>query len=114
MMEMNTMNDYTRDNLVKELTAGICELTYVDKFSVEHKISATLSPNHLNGESELNDSSATIRLWNMRDEEWQNIVVSSIIDLERLTGFGVKDERDLVDLEEFQLGDIGTEKHPLD
>ena len=101
------------DNLVKELTAGICELTYVDKFSVEHKISATLSPNHLNGESEVNDSSVTIRLWNVQDEEWQNIIVSSIIDLERLTGFGVKDERDLVDLEEVELSNM-IEKHQVD
>lgn len=109
------MGDYTRDEIVTELIAGIVELTYVDKFSIEHKISATLSPNHLDGESELDNSSVNIRLWNMRDEEWQNIAIYSIIDLERLTGFGVKDERDLVDFNEFNFDDMYQEEnHPLD
>ena len=93
------MVDYTKDEIVNELIAGIVELTYVDSFSVEHKISATLSPNHLDGDKESIPSPNIVRVWNMIGEMWEDISISSIIDFERLTGFGIKDERDLVDFE---------------
>ena len=93
------MDDYTKDEIVNELVAGIVELTYVDSFSVEHKMSATLSPNHLDGDEESTPSPTFVRVWNMIGETWEDISISSIIDFERLTGFGIKDERDLVDFE---------------
>tara|TARA_R110001583_G_scaffold110140_1_gene259079 strand:+ start:174 stop:470 length:297 start_codon:yes stop_codon:yes gene_type:complete len=93
------MDNYTKDEIVNELIAGIVELTYIDSFSVEHKMSATLSPNHLDGDKESTHSPNIVRVWNMIGEMWEDISISSIIDFERLTGFGIKDERDLVDFE---------------
>jgi len=91
--------EYKKEKLIRELIAGICELTYMDSFSVEHKMSVTLSPNHLDGDVESIDSPVMIRMWDMIEESWQDILITSIIDFERLTGFGIKDERNLVDFE---------------
>ena len=91
------MSEYTLEGLKKELSAGIVEIVYIDKYSVEYTISATLSKNHLDEESPERDSSKLISFWNVIEEEWQNIPVSSIIHIERLTGIGVKSDDDLVD-----------------
>lgn len=90
------------EDIMTELTAGIVEIVYTDSYSVEYTISATLSSNHLDiGDSvPEQNSKSVLTVWNVRDEEWQNIPVFSIIHTERLTGFGIKDERDLVDFEQ--------------
>ena len=92
------MNEYKLEDVVTELTAGICEITFTDSFSVEHKMSATLSPNHIDGAIQQNDCTKHISAWNLVDEEWCVTPLSSIIDVERLTGIGIKDDSELVDL----------------
>ena len=93
------MGEYNKEEVLTELKEGIVEITYVDSFSVEHKMSATLSPNHLDGDEESTSSPALVRVWNLIGESWEDVSLSSIIDFERLTGFGIKDGRDLVDFE---------------
>jgi len=85
----------TKQEIIEELQNGICELTYMDEQSVEHVVSVTLSPNHLDDD----DATATppqedggvVIMFNMMLEKWQKIQYNSIIDFERLTGHGIKD-----------------------
>ena len=42
LKEMNTMGEYNKEEVLTELKEGIVEITYVDSFAVEHKMSATL------------------------------------------------------------------------
>ncbi len=93
------------ENIHEELSAGIVEITYTDSFSVEYTVCVTLSANHLDyGDTAREQKSkGLLTVWNVRDEKWQDIPVFSIIDAERLTGFGVKDERDLVDFDTHPL-----------
>jgi hypothetical protein len=93
------------ENIHEELSAGIVEITYTDSYSVEYTVSVTLSENHLDiGDSVREQkSNGVLTVWNVCDEKWQDIPVFSIIDAERLTGFGVKDERDLVDFDTHPL-----------
>ena len=87
-----------RDKIIKELTAGICEITFMDSFSVEHKISATLSTIHLDLDDVCNADNLghLITMWNVAEEKWQDVPISEIIDVERLTGKGVKGEDDRI------------------
>jgi len=93
------------ENIHEELSAGIVEITYTDSYSVEYTVCVTLSVNHLDyGDTAREQKSkGLLTVWNVRDEKWQDIPVFSIIDAERLTGFGVKDERDLVDFDTHPL-----------
>jgi len=103
------MNTTEQQETIKELQKGICELTIVDNHSVEHIISATLSLNHLpdvDGELNFTPDKYNIMLWNMVKEEWQTYPVNYIIDLERLTGFGVKDN--LLQPSEDYINSIGN------
>ena len=84
-----------KQEIIKELQSGICELTYMDSHSVEHILSVTLSPNHLNNNNNkefenpfIDDDRHVIALWNMVAEDWIEIPVIKIIDVERLTGLG--------------------------
>lgn len=81
----------------QKLKSGICEVTIVNEHSVEDKISATLSTNHLpDGEDSFNDvdmmdmdnNQNTFKVFNVAEEEWQMISINSIIDIEQLTGIG--------------------------
>ena len=81
-----------KQEIIKELQSGICELTYMDSHSVEHVLSVTLSPNHLHED----DNRHVIALWNMVAEDWIEIPVIKIIDVERLTGHGIKDKDKVV------------------
>ena len=87
-----------RNKIIAELTAGICELTWVDSFTMEHKVSVTLSTNHLNEEipNPFDDDKHLVTMWDLVDESWCSIPVSVIIDVERLTGKGVKGEDDRI------------------
>jgi len=79
--------------ILKELKKGICELIVVDKYSVEDVISATLSSNHLPEMEEgfkISSDKYNIMLWNVAKEEWQTHPVTFIMGVERLTGYGVK------------------------
>ena len=96
----------TKQEIIEELQNGICELTYMDEHSVEHVVSVTLSPNHLYDD----DATATppqeedggvVIMFNMLLEKWQKIQYNSIIDIERLTGHGIKDDKPITDLPSF-------------
>tara|TARA_R110001592_G_scaffold10920_3_gene55318 strand:+ start:753 stop:1058 length:306 start_codon:yes stop_codon:yes gene_type:complete len=93
------MSEYTLEGLKKELSAGIVEIVYIDQYSVEYTISATRSENHLNEDvsNSFDDEKHLIAMWNLIEEKWTQIPVSSIIHMERLTGIGVKSDDDLVD-----------------
>ena len=79
-----------RSDVLKELLMGICEVTYMDPYSVEYKISATLSENHIDGSVHENKYDKSVVMWNLVDEEWQTIPLENIVDVERLTGRGMK------------------------
>ena len=82
-----------RKEIIEELEKGICELIVVDKDSVEDVISATLSSNHLPEMKEgfnISSDKYNVMLWNLAKEEWQMHPVNFIIGVERLTGYGVK------------------------
>ena len=73
----------------QKLKSGICEVTVVDEHSVEYKISATLSTNHLPEYDSTNiELKGVIQVFNVAEEEWQTISINSIIDIEQLTGIG--------------------------
>ena len=78
--------------ITKELQNGICELIFLDEFSVEQTISATLSDMHLpdGGTPDFigTPTEYGITLFNVAKEEWQTIQIDSIITIERLTGHG--------------------------
>tara|TARA_Y100000034_G_C6585946_1_gene254343 strand:+ start:116 stop:514 length:399 start_codon:yes stop_codon:yes gene_type:complete len=79
--------------IMNELTNGICEVIYTDPHSVEHMISATLSPNHLpNANDENNSTENVIHLWNLCDEQWTHIPITDIITITRLTGKDIKND----------------------
>ncbi len=92
----------TKEYATKELQKGICELTIVSEHSsMSRTISVTLSPNHLpDTKSTFSSKPNIIVMWNMVDEEWQSIHLSTIGDVERLTGLGVKDEKDAISIDE--------------
>jgi len=79
------MTKSSHSEIVKELTESISEIIYMDSHSVENVVSATLSPNHLNGDSEEQSSIHTITFWNVVKEKWQNVLLSDIVSIERLT-----------------------------
>tara|TARA_R110002020_G_scaffold198185_1_gene399357 strand:+ start:1103 stop:1417 length:315 start_codon:yes stop_codon:yes gene_type:complete len=89
---MNTT--ISKKYVVEELKNGIVELTIVSEHSsASRTISATLSPNHLpDMKPTISKKPNVIVLWNMVEEQWQSMHLSTIGDLERLTGHGVKDE----------------------
>ncbi len=92
-----------KDDITNELVNGICELTIVsDHCSASRTISATLSPNHLpDTQSNFTDNPNMVVFWDVIDERWQTMHISSIGDIERMTGFGVKDESDSVSSDDF-------------
>ena len=92
-----------KDKITSELENGICELTIVsDHCSASRTVSATLSPNHLpDRQSNFTDNPNMVVFWDVIDEKWQTMHVSTIGDIERMTGFGVKDESDSVSIEDF-------------
>ena len=88
----------TKNYIVEELQSGICEVTIVSEHSsMSRTISATLQPNNLPDiKPTFSDKPNIIVLWDMIDEKWQSMHLSTIGDIERLTGLGVKDVEDAV------------------
>ena len=88
--------------IIDELENGICELTIVSEHSsASRTISATLSPNHLpDMKPTISKKPNIIVFWNMVEEQWQSYHLTTIGDIERLTGLGVKDKEDAVNIEE--------------
>ena len=89
-----------RDKIIEELTAGICEVTWLDSFSVEHSVMGTLSTNHLDDEfpNPYEDTPNIVSLWNINDEDWIEISNIKIVEVERLTGIGIKDDVDKIEI----------------
>ena len=95
-------------NIIDELQNGICELIFLDEYSVEHTISATLSNTHLPDGTPDDLGTPTeysITLFNVAKEEWQTIQTNSILSIERLTGHGApNNEKKLKASEEYLVG----------
>ena len=96
-------------NITKELQNGICELIFLDEYSIEQTISATLSDTHLPDGGTPDDigtpTEYSIILFNVAKEEWQTIQIDSIITIERLTGHGApNNEKKLKASEEYLAG----------
>jgi len=101
---------YSMNEVIKELCAGICELTLVDEFSVETgKVMGTLAECHMANEGDVEkarwEKSAEgerVNVWNVREERWEKIRLVEIGEIERLTGAGVgKKSETEMNLEEF-------------
>ena len=106
-LEYNTHMKNT--NYIQELQNGICELIFLDEYSVENTISATLSNTHLPEGGTPDDigtpTEYSITLFNVAKEEWQTIQTNSILSIERLTGHGEpNNEKKLKASEEYLVG----------
>lgn len=106
-----------RNIIINELTQGICEITWTDSFGVEHSAMGTLSTNHLNDDFENphDDDKYMVSFWDVSEEIWMSIPAIKIVEMERLTGIGVKDDVDKVNIdtvEEFLYSEYygGVEK----
>tara|TARA_R110000824_G_scaffold200311_1_gene384292 strand:+ start:215 stop:529 length:315 start_codon:yes stop_codon:yes gene_type:complete len=88
----------SKTHIIEELRNGICELTIISEHSsASRTISATLSPNHLpDMQPTISKKPNIIVFWNMVEEQWQSFHTTTIGDIERLTGLGVKDKGDTV------------------
>jgi len=100
---------FSMTKTINELRAGICELTLVDEFSVEYRqVMGTLAECHLFGEEDVKKSQGEksakgerVNVWNVREEKWEKIRLVEIGEIERLTGKGVKEEKDQMSVDEF-------------
>jgi len=94
-----------KNDIIKTLQSGICEITYTDSHSVEYSMIGTLAMHHLpDGEDSFNDvdmvdmdnDQNTFKVFNVNTEDWQTFTVHSVIDIEQLTGEGaVNNEKKL-------------------
>ena len=86
-----------KKEIIKKLQSGICELKWTDRYSVEHDTIATKATQHLPDGSEQPESNQhTIVAFNVNTEDWETFFVSSIIDIDQLTGKGaVNNEKKL-------------------
>jgi hypothetical protein len=96
-------------HIIQELQNGICELIFLDEYSIEQTISATLSnvnlPNGGTPDFIGTPTEYSITLFNVAKEEWQTIQTDSIITIERLTGHGApNNEKKLKASEEYLTG----------
>jgi len=100
---------YSMNEVIKELCAGICELTLVDEFSVETgQVMGTLAECHMANEGDVEkarwEKSAEgerVNVWNVREERWEKIRLVEIGEIERLTGKGVKGKEDEMSVDDF-------------
>ena len=82
-----------KNDIITILQNGIGEVTYMDEYSVEHSIMATLSPMHFPDEDSIGSFESTglmLSVFNVNSEQWQLIPVGGVIDIEQLTGHGAK------------------------
>ena len=87
--------------IINELKQGICEVTWTDSFSVEHSAMGTLSTNHLNDDipNPYEYIRNVVTLWDVNAEDWIEIPTIKVMEIERLTGIGVKDDVDKVNID---------------
>ena len=90
--------------IVNELNQGICEITWMDSFSVEHTAMGTLSTNHLNEEfpNPFENVKNIVAFWDVCSEDWIEVPAIKIVEVERLTGIGVKDDVDKVNIDSME------------
>ena len=86
-----------KNDIIKTLRSGICEITYTDSHSVEYSMIGTLAMHHLpDGEDSFDDvdmmdmdnDQNTFKVFNVPKEDWQIFSAHSVIDVEQLTGEG--------------------------
>ena len=90
--------------IINELQQGIVEITWIDSFSVEHSAMGTLSTNHLD-ESFPNPyeyAKNIVAFWDVNTEDWIEIPTIKIVEIERLTGIGVKDDVEKVNIDQME------------
>jgi len=98
-----------KQEIIKTLQSGICEITYTDNHSVEDSIIGTLSQTHLPEEEEQYSHHKAwqdnIHVFNVNTEDWQILSVPSVIDIEQLTGEGaLNNEKKLQASDEYLIG----------
>ena len=101
--------NFSMNETINELRAGICELTLVDEFSVEvDKLMGTLAGCHMadlegveKSRREKNAKGGRVNVWNVRKERWEEIRLVEIGEIERLTGEGVSGNEDCAPLDGF-------------
>ena len=99
--------NFSMNETINELRAGICELTLVDEFSVEvDKLMGTLAECHMadlegveKSRREKNAKGGRVNVWNVRKERWEEIRLVEIGEIERLTGEGVSGNEDCAPLD---------------
>jgi len=79
-----------KNDIIKTLQSGICEITYTDEHSVEDSIIGTLSQTHLPDDVDAWEDIIpnSFVAFNVNTEDWQTFSVHSVIDIEQLTGEG--------------------------
>ena len=93
---------------LNELKSGICEMTFQKKDGTLREMICTLNTNHI-PESKLpkgtgkEKNDAVIAVWDVNKEDWRSFRIDSVITFERLTGPGVKNEKDRITGDEFTL-----------
>lgn len=84
-----------RNEMVKQLKNGICEVIFEKVNGDVRTMSATLSPNHLPERDDkapagLQRSEDVVAVWDMLKEDWRSFRVNSVKQFEQLTGDAVK------------------------
>ncbi len=92
--------------IIDELCKGIVRIVYVDEHSVEHENNFTLCRNHLPEECDDNWLVSIVRhpliamdclfAFNVVTEKTEKLFTKDIIEIERITGAGVKKDKDRV------------------
>ncbi len=112
-----------KQDIIKTLQSGICEITYTDEFSVEYTMIGTLAQIHLPDDADTMDipnDPNMFTVFNVPKEKWETLSVHSVIDIEQLTGEGaaVNDAKlkaspeYMEQLELFSDEDLDTLEHP--
>jgi|10_taG_2_1085330.scaffolds.fasta_scaffold12933_7 hypothetical protein len=81
----------TSEQIKKIISDGICEVTLIDPYSVEFKVSVTLSSIHLpisklDENNNLISNKQCLEVWDVINENYYNLKYRNIIDIEQLTG----------------------------
>ena len=108
------------ENNTYNFSNGISEITYMDNHSVEQSIMATTSPDSVLGTPTGTPNKHTVWVFNVNAEQWQNISINSIIDVEQLTGEGAENNKKklqaspeyLGQLNLFNNDDLDSQEHP--
>jgi len=97
-----------KNDIIKTLRSGICEITYTDEFSVENSMIGTLSQTHLPPDCDtmdISDEPNSFVVFNVNTENWETISAHRVIDVEQLTGEGaLNNEKKLQASDEYLTG----------